>query len=502
MAPQLFQLNKYSKLNDVVNYILNEYVDSVSPEQLNRDGIIGILEKLDPHSQYIAAEEFHDVNDPLLGNFEGIGIQFRIEKDTIVVIQAIPGGPSEKVGLQAGDRIVKVEDSLVAGVSITNKLAMKKLKGKRGTKVNVSIFRRGLVNLLNFEITRDVIPTFSIDIAFIPKPGIGYIKVSKFSATTYEEFKEATEQLLEKGMEKVILDLRGNTGGYLKAAIDIADEFLAEGKLIVFTEGKNQPRESFYATHKGKLEDYTLAVLIDGASASASEIVAGALQDNDRGTVIGRRSFGKGLVQRQLDLLDGSALRLTVARYYTPTGRCIQKPYDRENGFEDYYSETYHRFMNGELEEQDSIHFNDTLKYITQGGKIVYGGGGIMPDVFVPLENGEEYSFFNKLSNQGLMFRFAFEFADKNRTDLQKFQDFEEFDKQFQVTSVVFSEFLEFAKAKGVKPDQEGISSGGDRIKTVLKANIARNLFDDKGFYPIYLTIDNVFLEAIHLFNE
>ncbi len=504
MAPQLFNMNmhKYNKLNDVVNYITNEYVDSVSREDLTKEGINGILENLDPHSQYIAAEEFHEANDPLIGNFEGIGIQFRIEKDTIVVIQPIPGGPSEKVGLIAGDRIVTVEDSLLVGEHLTNKLAMSMLKGKRGTKVDVEIFRRGLVNLLDFEITRDVIPTFSVDISFMPQPGVGFIKISKFSATTYKEFKDASEMLIEQGMEKLVLDLRGNTGGYLQAAINISDEFLEKGNLIVFTEGKNQPRESFYATQKGKLEYHDLAVLIDGGSASASEIVAGALQDNDKGTIIGRRSFGKGLVQRQLDLLDGSALRLTIARYYTPTGRCIQKPYDRENGFDDYYSESYHRYMNGELEEQDSIHFNDSLKYITPGGKTVYGGGGIMPDIFVPLEKGEQFVFFNKLVNKGLMFRFAFEYADRNRTDLQKFIDFEEFNKQFKITTVVFSEFMEFAEEKGVKPDDVEISSNKDRIKTLLKANIARNLFDDKGFYPIYLTIDNVFLEAINVLNE
>jgi len=504
MAPQLFQmnLNKYNKLNDVVNFIVNEYVDSVSREQLSEEGINGMLKSLDPHSQYITAEEFHEVTDPLIGNFEGIGIQFRIEEDSIVVIQTIPGGPSEKVGLMAGDRIVTAGDSLIAGVGITNKKAMKYLKGKRGTKVKVGIYRRGLTNLLDFVITRDVIPTFSVDVAFLPEPGIGYIKVSKFSATTYDEFKEATAEMMEMGMEKLILDLRQNTGGYLQAAIDVSDEFLTKDKLIVFTEGKNQPRESYYATSKGKLENYDLVVLIDGNSASASEIVAGALQDNDMGTIVGRRSFGKGLVQRQMDLLDGSALRLTVARYYTPTGRCIQKPYDRENGFDDYYVESYHRYMNGELEEQDSIHFNDSLKYVTPGGKTVYGGGGIMPDIFVPIENGDEYVLFDKLFRQGLMFRFSFEYADKNRNKLIEFENFEDFNKQFKITDVLFTEFLDFAANKGVKPSVKEIELSERRIKTFLKANIARNLFDDKGFYPIYLTIDPVFAKAIEVLEN
>ncbi len=325
----------------MVNYIVQEYVDTVDRNRLTEDGINGILQDLDPHSQYITAEEFHDVNDPLLGNFEGIGIQFRIEKDTIIVIQTIPGGPSERLGLVPGDRIVKIDDTLVAGVKFSDTDAMKKLKGKRGTKVKVSIFRRGLTNLLDFMITRDVIPTYSIDVAFMPSESVGYIKLSKFSATTFDEFKKAVSDLKEKGMNKLILDLRDNTGGYLQAAIDISDELLQKDKLIVYTEGKSQPRESFYATSKGSLEDNDVVILIDEGSASASEIVAGAIQDNDRGEIMGRRSFGKGLVQRQLDFPDGSALRLTVARYYTPTGRCIQRPYIKGNGFEEYYAEHY-----------------------------------------------------------------------------------------------------------------------------------------------------------------
>jgi len=500
----LFQLNlnRYNKLNDVVSYIEQEYVDSIDKNSLAEDGIYGILENLDPHSQYITAEEFNEVNDQLIGNFEGIGIQFRIEKDTITVIHPISGGPSEKVGLMAGDRIVFVDDSLVAGVGVTDREAMKKLKGKRGTKVKVRIYRRGLTNLLDFTITRDVIPTFSVYIAYMPLETTGYIKVSKFSATTYDEFNDASRELKDRGMENLILDLRGNEGGYLKSAIDMADEFLEKDKLIVYTEGNNQPRESFYATSKGKLEDIDVVLLIDGGSASASEIVAGAIQDNDRGFVIGRRSFGKGLVQRQLDLLDGSALRLTIARYYTPTGRCIQRPYTKGNGFEDYYSESFQRYMNGELEEQDSIHFNDSLKFVTPGGKIVYGGGGIMPDVFVPIEKDEKLKYFNDLIQKGLIFRFAFDYTDKYRSNLQQYQDFESFDKQFKISNVLFDEFVDFAQLSGVKEDLAGIDFTRDKISTMLKAYIARNLFDDEGFYPIYHTIDKIFIEAIELFED
>ena len=417
-----FHLNKYDKLSDVVNYIMKEYVDTLDKNKLTEEGINGILENLDPHSQYITAEQFHDVNDPLLGNFEGIGIQFRIEKDTIIVIQPIAGGPSEKAGLIAGDRIVRIDDTLVAGVKFSDTDAMKKLKGKKGTKVKVGIYRRGLSNLLDFMITRDVIPTYSIDISFMPETSIGYIKLSKFSATTYNEFKAAVTELKGKGMNKLILDLRDNAGGYLQAAIDISDEFLHKDKLIVYTIGKNQPKESFFASAKGNLEDNPVVILIDEGSASASEIVAGAIQDNDRGEIIGRRSFGKGLVQRQLDFPDGSALRLTVARYYTPTGRCIQKPYIKGNGFEEYYSESYHRFTNGELEEKDSIHFNDSLKYTTPGGKVLYGGGGIMPDVFIPVDKDPQLKYYNQLLQTGLIFRFAFDYTDSSQARTSKVQ--------------------------------------------------------------------------------
>ncbi|MCB0804588.1 MAG: PDZ domain-containing protein [Bacteroidales bacterium] len=493
--------NNYNKLADIIQYIEKEYVDSINRDDITEEGIQGILDKLDPHSQYITSEDFHEVNDPLLGNFEGIGIQFRIEKDSIVVIQTIPGGPSEKVGLMPGDRIVEVDDSTMTGDFLNNRLAMKMLKGKRGTEVEVHIFRRGLPDLLDFTITRDVIPTWSIDIAFMANPETGYIRVSKFSATTTEEFREASEKLLNLGMKKMILDLRGNAGGYLQAAIDMADEYLSDNKLIVFTEGAHQPRESFYATSNGKLENVELVVLVDGGSASASEIVAGAIQDNDRGLIIGRRTFGKGLVQRQLDLPDGSALRLTVARYHTPTGRCIQKPYDPDKGFDDYYSESYHRFMNGELENRDSIPLVDSLKYITPEGKVVYGGGGIMPDIFVPLDENEGLDYYNKLINKGLIFRYAFKYTDEHRKDLQQYSDFEEFDKHFEVDDVLYADMVEFATKNGVEGDASKMGKSREKTATMLKAYIGRNLFDNDGFYPVYLRIDNVFKEAMEQFN-
>ena len=491
--------DKYNKLNDVISYIENEYVDSVSKKDITEEGIDGILNHLDPHSQYIPAENFHDYNDPLVGKFEGIGIQFRIEKDTIVVIQAIPGGPSEKVGLVAGDRIVTVRDSLIAGNGIDNNGAMRLLKGPRGTTVDVGIFRRGVDNLLDFEITRDIIPTYSIDIAFMAKPGIGYIRLTRFSATTYDEFKEASEKLLKQGMQSLILDLRDNSGGYLQAAENLADEFLEDGKLIVFTEGFHQPRESTYATKKGSLEKLPVVVMINENSASASEILAGALQDNDRGTIIGRRSFGKGLVQRQLDFPDGSAIRLTIARYYTPTGRCIQRPYDPKEGFDDYYAESYHRYVNGELTDKDSIPLNDSLKYVTPGGKVVYGGGGIMPDVFIPVESGEEYVYFNKITRKALIFRYAFEYTDAHRKELSVYKNFDDFDKHFQVSPVLFNEFIDYTEKNGIERNKEGLDFARNDMMVLLKAYIARNLYDNEGFYPLYLSIDNVYQKAIEL---
>ncbi len=495
-------LSRYDKLSDVVNYIMKEYDDSISRKDLTEEAIDGILTHLDPHSQYIPAEDFNIVNDPLIGNFEGIGIQFRIEEDTIMVVRPIPGGPSEKVGLMAGDRIVTVDDSLIAGVGVTDQMAMSMLKGKRGTKVRVSIFRRGIDELLDFVIIRDIIPTYSVDVYFMPVDFVGYLKVSKFSATTFEEFISTTNDLKNRGMTKLILDLRQNSGGYLQAAIDMADEFLEKGELIVYTEGHNQPRETFYATKSGILENIELIILIDGGSASASEIVAGAIQDNDRGLIVGRRSYGKGLVQRQLDFIDGSALRLTVARYYTPTGRCIQKPYNPNEGFDEYYEESYHRYENGELQVRDSIHFNDSLKYVTPEGKVVYGGGGIMPDVFIPLEKDKNWIFYNRLASKGLIFRYAFEYTDRNREQLKKYDTLEKFDSEFEIDNSFFNDFLKYVDSKGVKKDKEGLAFAKDRVKILLKAYIARNLFDDKGFYPIYLQIDDTYIKAIEIFSK
>ena len=486
---------RYNKVSDLMNYILNDYVDSVSKEQLSEDAILGILKNLDPHSQYIPAEALAEVNEQLMGNFEGIGIQFRIESDTITVIQTIGGGPSEKVGLLAGDRIVMVDDSLVAGVGIKNKDAIGMLKGPRGTIVDVKIYRRGIIGLMDFPITRDVIPTFSVDVSYMPEDTIGYIKVSKFSATTYEEFVIALRPLLDQGMTSLILDLRGNTGGYLQAATNLADEFLKEKELIVYTEGNNRPRNFFYATRKGSFESSSLIVLINEGSASASEIIAGAVQDNDRGMIIGRRSFGKGLVQEQLNLPDGSAVRLTIARYYTPTGRCIQRSY--KNGTEGYYNDFYERFHNGEIQNADSVHFDDSLKFVTPGGRIVYGGGGIMPDIYVSYNSSDYPVYYNTLLDRGLIFQFAFKYTDAHRKELSEYASFADFNKNFKITRPVFNDFIAYAEGKGVSKDKQGIRESESRIKILMKAFIGRNLYDDDGFYPVYHQIDETFLRAI-----
>ncbi len=495
------QSKRYDPVNDVLGYIMHDYVDSVDAGKLKQYAVEGILKNLDPHSQFIPAEDFNEVNESLMGNFDGIGVQFRIEKDSVYIVNTIAGGPSEKVGIKAGDRIVKVDNKLVAGVHIDNREVMKLLKGKRGTKVKVSVFRRGSDRLLNFNITRDVIPTYSVDVAFMPEPGTGYIKLSKFSTTTSDELNDALLSLKSKGMKQLVLDLRGNSGGFLQSAIEVADQFLPEKDLIVYTEGYNRPKEVAYATRKGLFEEGKMVVLIDEGSASSSEIVAGALQDNDRAIIVGRRSFGKGLVQEQLSLPDGSAIRLTVARYYTPSGRSIQKPYTNGRG-DEYESELMDRMVHGEFESQDSIKFNDSLKYKTKSGKLVYGGGGIMPDIFIPIEKNENYKYYNSLLNRGLIHQFSFEYTDRNRPALSRFKSFEDFNKQFIIGDAILNEFVAYAEKEGVTRDPAGLAFTRSELSNLLKALISRNIFDDKGFYPIFLKSDKTFSKALEAFKS
>lgn len=486
-----------SKFDEVMYYINNVYVDTVNVADLEEEAIVAMIDELDPHSQYISKEEFDAVNDPLLGSFEGVGVQFRIVEDTIAVVAVIKGGPSEKVGVLAGDRIVYINDSLVAGIKIKNEGVMRLLKGPKGTKVHTKVFRRGVNGLIDFTITRDVIPTYSVDIAYMLDDQTGYIKLSKFSATTYKEFVSAAKKLKKAGMTKLVFDLRGNGGGYLNEAVDIADEFLPKGSLVVFTEGLQRPRRAYYARNKGQLENIPVAVLIDGESASASEIVAGALQDNDCGTIVGRRSFGKGLVQEQIMLSDKSAVRLTVARYYTPTGRCIQKPFTGDR--EDYLFESLERYENGELYSADSIHFADSLKYYTPKGKVVYGGGGIMPDVYVPIVNDSTEYYFNKIVNTGILYQYAFDYCDSHRQELGRYKTVVDFDKSFHIIDAMFVELVKRAEAKGIKGNEVEHKVARTKVDVLLKAYIARDLFGDEGFYPIYRVMDDELQRALEV---
>ena len=491
-------INKGGNMNliDKVFYLIeNNYVDTVDINKMQVEAVNNVIDKMDPHSEYFEPEVLEEVNEDLQGSFEGIGVTFRIEKDTVTIISTIKGGPSEKVGIKAGDRIVYVGDSLIAGVGINNNKVMKLLKGPRGTKVDVKMFRRGVPELLDFTITRDVIPTYSVDVAYMINETTGYIKLEKFIATTHKEFVNAVKKLQKQGMQKLIFDLRGNAGGYLVEAVDIADEFLPKGSLIVYTQGEHRDRQYIFARRRGMLEDTPVTILIDEGSASASEIVAGALQDNDRGTIVGRRSFGKGLVQEQFDLGDGAGLRLTVARYYTPTGRCIQKPYDGDR--EKYLYEAYDRYNSGEMFSADSIHFADSLRYITPGGKTVYGGGGIMPDIYVPLKQDSTEYFFNKIVNASIVFQYAFDYSDTHRDELLKYGDEKNLDKKFRFTDTMWNEILKEAKKKKITGTEEQKEVAKTMTAQLVKAYIARNIFGDEAFYPIYEPLDEVLKEAL-----
>jgi carboxyl-terminal processing protease len=489
---------QFNKLSEIISYISNEYVDTIDQKMLVDKSIEKILQQLDPHSAYIPAEELQAVNESLEGNFEGIGIEFFILDDTIMVVSAISGGPSEAVGILSGDRIIKVNDEIVAGVGITNNQVLQKLRGKGGTEVTIQVARRGVNKLLPFKIIRGKIPIYSVDVAYMINDSTGLIRISRFSATTYDEFKQALARLQGQGMNQLILDLRGNPGGYLDAAIRIADEFLPAKKLIVYTEGKSRPRTSYTATRNGDFETGKLAILIDEGSASASEIVAGAVQDWDRAVIIGRRTFGKGLVQEQTVFPDGSALRLTIARYYTPTGRSIQKPYS--GGYEDYQREIQNRITHGELETADSIHFADTLKYITPGGKTVYGGGGIMPDYFIPLDTSSYSDYLQQIVSLSIISQFAYDYVDKNRKQLEKFKSVGQFMTDFHNNEQLLRDLVMFAESKGVKRNEKGLKKSSDYIYTQLKANIGRLLFRNEGFYPVLFEKDPAVLKALQVF--
>jgi len=489
---------KSDKLNNVLKYIEEEYVDTINPAKLTDEAIVTLLKGLDPHSVYIPAEEIQSVNEPLEGNFSGIGVQFNILNDTVVVINTIPNGPSALLGILPGDRIIEVDSVVVAGVKMSSESIVKKLKGPEGTFVKVTIKRPSSKRKLVYDIKRNKIPLYSIDVAYMLNDLTGYIKISQFAKTTSDEFYSAAEKLKSKGMKKMVLDLRGNGGGYLDAAINLADQFLKEGELIVYTKGRAKPREDFKATTAGTCKDIELVVVIDEYSASASEIFAGAIQDNDRGLIIGRRSFGKGLVQEQAMLSDGSAIRLTIARYYTPTGRCIQKPYN--HGEEDYFKDLNSRYLHGEFENRDSIHLNDSLKYKTPKGKTVYGGGGIMPDIFVPFDTSNFSKFYFEVRDMSLIYKFAFNYSDGNRSTLKTYTDLGAFCDHLEKEKI-FEKFLNYCKKQGVNPTSKDLKVSGKFVKIQLEAYIARNFFDNNGFYPVIREIDNTLDKAVEVLS-
>ena len=491
------------KLSMALYAISNLYVDPTDDKKLVEDAITGILEKLDPHSNYMDPEETKEMTEPLQGNFDGIGIQFNMLTDTLYVIQVIPGGPSEKVGLMAGDRIIMVDDTLIAGVKMKNTDIMRRLRGPKGTEVRVKVQRNKESELIEFKIVRDKIPVYSLDAAYMADKNTGYIKLNRFAASSVDEFRDALERLKKKGMKNLILDLQGNGGGYLNIAIDLADEFLGKDRLIVYTEGYHQAREEAKSTARGGFEEGRLIVLVDESSASASEILSGAVQDWDRGVIVGRRTFGKGLVQKPIPLPDGSMIRLTVARYYTPTGRGIQKPY--ENGkMEEYQHDLIDRYNRGELMSADSIHFPDSMKYSTLVSKrTVYGGGGIMPDVFVPIDTTRYTDYHRSLVASGLVHRVSMNYLDRNRAELtKKYAKFARYRDEFEVTDDILHELKELAKEEKIEFNQEQYDKSLPIIMLQIKALIARDLYDMTEYFQI-INEDNPSLdEALEIINN
>lgn len=488
-----------NKISEILSYINQGYVDSVNTQSIIEKTIPEILKNLDPHTTYIPSDDMKVVQEEMTGKFSGIGVQFSIMEDTVRVIEVISGGPSSKVGIMPGDRIVKVNDSIIAGVKVVNSTVLNLLRGDKNTKVLVGVVRKGYNNELDFEITRGDIPINSIDVSYMIDDETGFIKISRFANKTYKEFMDGMEKLGDLGAQKVIIDLRQNPGGSLVAVLQMVDEFLAKGEPILYTEGVNQPRKTYTASGSNTWKNFKVYVLIDEFSASASEIFAGAMQDNDRGIVIGRRSFGKGLVQEQIPLYDGSALRLTVARFYTPSGRCIQSSY--EDGNEQYYNNIYERFHSMEQLVADSVHFADSLRYTTKGGRIVYGGGGIMPDFFVPVDTAGNSDYYNKISRKGLVYAFAYSYADENRKTLTKFNNAEEFSDYLDKKNVL-EDFVKYAEEKGISRDNEGLKISGLIIGTQLKAYISRNIIGEEGFYPIIQKIDKTLKKAIEISKQ
>jgi len=487
------------KMREVLSLIKNEYVDTANTEVLVEDAIEHMLGKLDPHSSYISAKDIVEANEDLRGNFEGIGIEFNIFHDTLVVVSALSGGPSESVGLRSGDKIIKVNDKNIAGIGLSNRDVQTHLKGPKGTEVKIEVLRKNVSKPIVFTIVRDKIPQFSVDASYMLNNEIGYIKVSRFAQTTFSEVKDAMSKLQKEGMKKLILDLQGNPGGYMDQAINIADEFLATGEKIVFTKGQEEKyNENAFATERGDFERGDLIVLVNEGSASASEIVAGALQDNDRALIVGRRSYGKGLVQRPFDLNDGSEVRLTISRYYTPSGRSIQKPYDN---LDEYDKDLMQRYKKGEFFSADSIQFNDSLKFETTSGRSVYGGGGIMPDYFVSLDTASNSRYFNQLFNANILREYAFDYANENKSTLKE-KGYPDYLQNFEISQFMINEIIEMGRKNKIEPNSKDLLKNKRLFEIYIKAEVARNVWNNEAFYPIFNETNEVLQQAIKLFDR
>lgn len=491
------------KLLMVESIVNNLYVDNVDEEKVVENAVRGILENLDPHSSYSTKEETTSSQETMQGSFSGIGIQFNMQKDTLYVVQTIAGGPSEKVGILPSDRFIAVDDSIIAGRKLKNTDIMKRLRGPKGTKVNIKVKRGSNAELLEFRITRDDIPLNSIDAVYMADGKTGYIRLSRFAATSYKEFKDAITKLKKQGMQQLILDLTDNGGGYMQIAAQIANEMLNRGNLIVYTQGRKSPRQNLNADGSGTFRTQKVVVMINQFSASASEILSGAVQDWDRGVVVGRRSFGKGLVQREFLLPDSSSFRLTIARYYTPSGRNIQKPYVKGDR-EDYDKDIIDRYNHGELQSADSIHFADSLKHTTlRLHRTVYGGGGIMPDVFVPLDTTQYTDYHRRLVAKGIIPQFALRYVDKNRADLKaQYPDAQKFIKEFTVTDEMLNNLVDAGKAEKVDFDKQQFNQSKEMLRTFVKAAIANDLFSTGAYFQIVNEQNDIYKEALSIIND
>ena len=485
------------KLLNAEYAISSLYVDSVNEDKLIEDAIKGMLENLDPHSSYTDAKETKELEEPLQGEFSGVGIQFNMNKDTLYVIQTVPGGPSERVGVLAGDRIIYVNDTTIAGVKMKNSDIQKRLRGKKGTQVTIKVQRPGVKDLITFRITRDNIPLHSIDAQYMLDDHTGYLRISRFGAKTHEEMIDALKQLKKQGMTQLVMDLSDNGGGYLNAAIDMCNEFLDRGQLMVYTEGQNSPRNEAHANGWGEYKDLPLVVMVNQYSASAAEIFAGAMQDWDRAVIVGRRTFGKGLVQRPFKFEDGSMMRLTVARYYTPSGRCILKPYDRGNK-KAYEKELLDRANEGEYYSLDSIQFNDSLRYTTRlNGRTIYGGGGVMPDVYVPIDTTEYSTYYRDMTAKGIINQFAIQYVDKHRKSIAKqYKTVKDFDRGFTVSDEMMRDFIAMGENDSVKYDEEKYRTSERLLKDIIKGLIARDVYGDQSAYSVIINHRNRDLKA------